>query len=66
MKNSEIRQLTDKELSERIDNEKSSLVRMKLNHAVSPLDNPLQMRDMKKDIARLSTELNKRRRNEKK
>jgi large subunit ribosomal protein L29 len=60
MKNSEVRELSTKELSERIDTEKENLVRMRLNHAVSPLDNPIRLREIKKDIARLMTELKKR------
>jgi len=60
MKNSEVRQLTDKEIMERIENVKSDLVRLKINHAVSPLDNPMKIREAKKNIARLSTELTRR------
>lgn len=60
MKNSEVRELSTKELRERIDTEKENLVRMRLNHAVSPLDNPIRLRDLKKDVARLMTELKKR------
>jgi large subunit ribosomal protein L29 len=60
MKSSEIRELTTKELVERIDTEKTHLTRLKLNHAVSPLDNPLKIQVTRKDIARLKTELRKR------
>lgn len=60
MKNSEVRELTDKELRERIETEKENQVRLRLNHAVSPLDNPIKLRDVKKDVARLITELKKR------
>ena len=42
MKTSEIRELTSKELEERLDTEQVSLERMKMNHAVSTLDNPMQ------------------------
>jgi len=64
MKNSEIKQLTTKELEERIEDEKQTLVKMKLNHTVSPLDNPLKMKFMKKDIARMKTELQGRKQEE--
>ena len=37
--------------------EKENLVRLKLNHAVSPLDNPMKIKVSKKDIARLQTVL---------
>lgn len=64
MKSSEIRELTTKELVERIDTEKAHLIRLKLNHAVSPLDNPLKITETRKNIARLKTELRKRELNE--
>jgi large subunit ribosomal protein L29 len=64
MKSSEIKELTTKELIEKIDTEKTQLTRLKLNHAVSPLDNPLKITVTRKDIARLKTELRKRELNE--
>ena len=60
MKNSEIKELSTKELKERIDSENELLVRMRLNHAVSPLDNPIKIRDSRKNVARMKTELVKR------
>lgn len=60
MKNSEIKELTDKELKEKIEDEKAHLVRMKLNHAVSPLDNPNKLKESRRLVARLKTELRKR------
>ncbi len=64
MKSSEIKELSTSELMERIEGEKSYLTRLKLNHAVSPLENPLKIRDSRKNIARMLTELNKRRHEE--
>ncbi|MCU0459605.1 MAG: 50S ribosomal protein L29 [Bacteroidales bacterium] len=66
MKSSEIRELSNQELLERIDNEKSALVRMKLNHAISPLENPQKIKESRKTIARLMTEKRKREMNENK
>jgi large subunit ribosomal protein L29 len=60
MKASEITELTIKEIEERIDNEKNFLVKQRLNHAISPLDNPLKIRETKKTIARLETILRKK------
>ncbi len=60
MKNSEVKELSDKELLERINTERETLARMRMNHAVSPLDNPIKIRDAKKNIARLLTERQKR------
>ena len=65
MKSSEIRELTNQELLERIDNEKTNLVRMKLNHAISPLENPQKIKESRRTIARLMTEQRKREMNEK-
>jgi large subunit ribosomal protein L29 len=62
---SEIKELSSQELRERLDNEKSLMVRMKLNHAISPLDNPIKIRDTRKNIARLETELRTRELNSK-
>ena len=60
MKSSEIRELSTQEILERIDNERTSLVRMKLNHAITPLDNPNKIKETRGNIARLLTELRKR------
>jgi len=57
---SEIKEFSTKELIERIEVEKNTLVRMRLNHAVSPLDNPMKLKYARKDVARLMTELKKR------
>jgi large subunit ribosomal protein L29 len=64
MKSSEIKELTTKELEEKIDTESTHLTRLKLNHTVSPLDNPLKIKETRKNIARLKTELRKRELNE--
>jgi len=55
MKASEIKELTDKEIQERIQLEKETLARLNMNHAVSPLDNPMKIKEARKNIARLQT-----------
>jgi large subunit ribosomal protein L29 len=60
MKSSEIKDLTTKELVEKVEDEKALLVRMKLNHTISPLDNPNKIGETKRLIARLKTEMRKR------
>ena len=60
MKASEVRELSTSDLIERIDSEKNTLLRMKLNHAITPLDNPRKLKEMKVTIARLLTEMRKR------
>ena len=65
MKTSEIKELSTPDLLERIDTERTMLVRMKLNHAITPLDNPQKLKEAKLTIARLLTELRTREINEK-
>jgi large subunit ribosomal protein L29 len=60
MKMSEIRELSNSEIEERIDTEKNLLIKLRMNHAVSPLDNPLKIPAAKRNVARLKTELRKR------
>ncbi len=55
-----IRELTTGEILERLDEEKRQLTKLKLNHAVSPLENPNKITAYRKTIARLKTELHHR------
>jgi len=65
MKPSEIKELSTPDLLERIDTERTMLVRMRLNHAITPLDNPQKLKQTKITIARLLTELRSRELNQK-
>jgi large subunit ribosomal protein L29 len=65
MKTREIKELNDKELQERLDAEKDNLARLKMNHAFSPLDYPLQIKDVRLTIARFATVLRQREMNKK-
>jgi large subunit ribosomal protein L29 len=60
MKASEIKELSEKEIQERISAEVAQLANMKLNHSISPLDNSGQIKDVRRNIARLKTELRRR------
>jgi large subunit ribosomal protein L29 len=60
MKTAVIKELTTAEIQERLASEKEQLTRLKLNHSISPLDNPLQIKVARKTIARLATELRAR------
>ncbi len=60
MKTREIKELNTKEIQERMDTEQDHLNRLKLNHAISPLDNPLQIKVVRRTIARLATVLRQR------
>ena len=55
-----IRELTTGEIIERLDEEKKQLTKLKLNHAVSPLENPNKISAYRKTIARLETEMRRR------
>jgi len=60
MKTSEIRELANKEIVEKLQLEKETLVRMKMNHAINPLDNPMKIKETRRNIARLKTILRQR------
>jgi len=64
MKNSEVKELSTKELLERLENESENLLSLRMNHKISDLDNPQQIKESKRFIARLKTELRKRELNE--
>ena len=55
MKTSEIRELSVKEIEERLENEKTLVFRQRMNHAISQLDNPTKIRETRRNIARLET-----------
>ena len=57
MKIKELKELDVKELTEKLENAESALVTMKLNHTVSPLENPSQIKAARRDIARMKTEI---------
>jgi len=57
MKNSEIRALSLEELKQKLTSEKEAYNKPKLAHAISPIENPMKIRETRKLIARLQTEL---------
>jgi len=61
MKNKEsIKDMSTADLQEKLEQTREQLVKMRLNNAVSPLDNPNQIRNTRKNIARYLTELRRR------
>ena len=60
MKMKEITSLETKELSEKLETAVANYNQMKLNHAVTPLENPSQIKAARRDIARMKTELRQR------
>ena len=57
MKISEVREMSIADLQDRIGVEKANLDTMKINHAVSPLENTSEIRKIRRDIARMMTVL---------
>ena len=61
MKSQILTDMPENELQDLLISEREKLIRMKMSHAVSPLENPLQLKFIKKAIARVMTEVSKRR-----
>jgi large subunit ribosomal protein L29 len=60
MKQEQLRELTDKELRERLDAAEKEYVQLKIQHSISPLDNPAKITLDRRSIARMKTELRAR------
>ena len=60
MKIAEIREIATNELAERIQTEEANYTQMVLNHSISPLDNPAQIKQLRRTIARMKIELRQR------
>jgi len=60
MKQEVIRELSTPELLERLEEERIQLSRLKMNHAISPLENPNKIKAYRKTVARLNTEVTRR------
>ena len=60
MKIKEVRELETKDLVERIDAEVAKYNQMKLNHAITPMENPSEIKATRRDIARMKNVLRER------
>ena len=60
MKQKEVIEMSIDELNEKLNSFKKDLSEMKMTHAVSPIENPLQIRNIRRTIARINSELSKR------
>ena len=60
MKQKEIKDLSIAQLQEKLAESKKSLTSLTMAHAISPIENPLQIRTVRRTVARLATELTKR------
>ena len=58
--NKSLKDLNVTDLNSRIQEDKLRLKKLEFAHAISPLENPISIRDLRMDIARLNTELRKR------
>ncbi|MBN9299297.1 MAG: 50S ribosomal protein L29 [Filimonas sp.] len=58
--NKSLKDLSDTDLSARISEDQQRLKKLEFAHAISPLENPISIRNLRKDIARLKTEVKKR------
>ncbi|MDE3182999.1 MAG: 50S ribosomal protein L29 [Bacteroidota bacterium] len=55
-----LKTMTEKDLEARIQEDELRIKKLKFAHAVSPLENPMSIRDVRKDLARTKTELRKK------
>lgn len=60
MKASELRELTSQELSEKLVEEGANFTKMRMTHAVTPLENPMRIRQARKVVARINSEVRRR------
>ncbi|MCL2290524.1 MAG: 50S ribosomal protein L29 [Bacteroidetes bacterium] len=60
MKQQVVAELSTPELKERLTEEQLQLSKLTLNHAITPIENPNKIKEQRKTIARLKTELRKR------
>ena len=57
MKNSELRGLSAEELKSKLAVEKESYKKLKFSHAITPIENPMKIREARKLISRIETEI---------
>ncbi len=60
MKQPEIIEASTAELQEKLSDSRKAFSELKMAHAITPLENPIQLRNQRKVVARIATELNKR------
>ncbi len=55
-----LKQMSEVDIKSRIEEDELRIKKLKFAHAVSPLENPMSIRSVRRDIARLKTELRKK------
>ena len=57
---SEVKELSVEELNEELTNHQKKLADLNMTHVISPLENPSEIKKVRRTIARIATEINKR------
>lgn len=52
--------MNEQDLQARINEDELRLKKLQFSHAISPLENPMTIRNLRRDVARLKTELKKK------
>ena len=60
MKQEDIKNLSEDDLQENLAEQTANLEKLRMNHSVSPLENPKQLKEVRRTVARLKTEIKKR------
>ncbi|MDZ4840238.1 MAG: 50S ribosomal protein L29 [Bacteroidota bacterium] len=60
MKQKDIIELSDTQLTTTLDEQKTQLTRSRMSHAISPIENPARLNQQRKTIARIKTEIRSR------
>ena len=55
-----LKDLTTKEIVEKLNEDQAHYKKMKFNHVVTTLENPMTLRQLRRDVARMKTELKRR------
>lgn len=56
----DVKSLNDQDLKEKLSDETLRLKKMTFGHAITPIENPMSIRLLRRDIARIKTELHRR------
>ena len=60
MKAAEVKEMTTQEITDMLTEERAQISKLEMAHTISPIENPMLIRDTRKNIARLETELRAR------
>ena len=60
LKREDLNQLSNEDLQQRLHDDSQHITKLQFTHAVNPIDNPSQLRSIRREIARIKTEIRKR------